>query len=95
MRLWHVRHLVHIWDRRLPRIPYMGQLRKRLAHHLRQLRGTTPQRDFARRLGISKSSLHRLEMRQQNVGLDMLERFCHRLKCDLADLFPPDEPEQR
>ena len=95
MGLQSVRHLVHIRDKRLPRIPYMGQLRKRLAHHLRRLRGTTPQRDFARRLGISKSSLHRLEMRQQNVGLDMLERFCRRLKCDLPDLFPPDEPEQR
>jgi DNA-binding Xre family transcriptional regulator len=56
------------------------------------VRGTTPQRDFARRLGISKSSLHRIEMNQQNVGLDMLERFCQRLKCDLPDLFPPDEP---
>jgi putative transcriptional regulator len=55
----------------------------------------TPQRDFARRLGISKSSLHRLEMRQQNVGLDMLEHLCRRLKCDLADLFPPADPEER
>ena len=73
----------------------MGQLRKRLAQHLRRLRGTTPQRDFARRLGISKSSLHRLEMCQQNVGLDMLEHLCHRLKCDLADLFPPADPEER
>ena len=70
----------------------MGHLRKRLAQHLRRLRGTTPQRDFARRLGISKSSLHRMEMNQQNVGLDMLEQLCQRLKCDLADLFPPEEP---
>ena len=69
----------------------MGHLRKRLAQHLRRLRGTTPQRDFARRLGISKSSLHRMEMNQQNVGLDMLEQLCQRLKCDLADLFPPEE----
>ena len=73
----------------------MGQLRKRLAHRIRRLRGTMTQRDFARRLGISKSSLHRIEMSEQNVGIDMLERFCQRLKCDLNDLFVTDEEERQ
>ena len=85
--------MVHIRDKHRHRIPYMGQLRKRLATHLRKLRGTTPQRDFARRLGISKSSLHRIEMGQQNIGIDTLELFCQRLKCNLTDLFPDDESE--
>jgi transcriptional regulator with XRE-family HTH domain len=74
----------------------MGQLRKRLAQKIRQARGTESQRDFARRLGISKSSLHRIEMSEQNVGVDMIELFCQRLKCGLLDLFPPeaDDPHE-
>jgi len=51
-------------------------------------------RGFARQLGISKSSLHRIEMGEQNVGLDLLEQLCRRLHCTLADLFPPDMPQQ-
>ena len=45
---------------------------------------------FARRLGISKSSLNRMEMGEQNVSLKTLERLCARLKCDIADLFPAE-----
>jgi DNA-binding Xre family transcriptional regulator len=71
----------------------MGQLRQRLAQELRRRRGATTHRDFARQLGISKSSLHRIEMGEQNVGLDLLEQLCRRLHCTIGDLFPPDPPE--
>ena len=72
----------------------MGRLRQRLAHELRRRRGDTPHRDFARQLGISKSSLHRLEMGEQNIGLDLLEQLCRRLHCTIGELFPPDAPQQ-
>ncbi len=65
----------------------MGQLRNKLAKKIKSLRGDETQREFARKLGISKSSLHRIEMKEQNVGLDTLEEFCRRLKCDISDLF--------
>ena len=68
----------------------MGNLSKRLAKRLLGLRGDTPQYLFARRLGISKSSLNRMELGDQNVALKTLERLCTRLRCDVADLFPKD-----
>jgi len=71
----------------------MGQLRQQLAHEIRRRRGDTPHRDFARQLGVSKSSLHRIEMGEQNVGLDLLEQLCRRLHCTIGELFPPDPPQ--
>lgn len=66
----------------------MGNLADRLARRLRDLRGEVPQYRFARRLGISKSSLNRMELGDQNVSLRTLETLCRRLRCDVADLFP-------
>ncbi len=68
----------------------MGNLSRRLAKKLRELRGDTPQYRYARTLGISKSSLNRLELGDQNVSLRTIETLCRRLKCDIADLFPPE-----
>ena len=59
-----------------------------MARKLKALRGGTPQYQFAKRLGISKSSLNRMEIGDQNVSLRTLERLCSRLKCDISDLFP-------
>lgn len=68
----------------------MGNLATRLARRLAELRGEIPQLQFARRLGISKSSLNRLEQGDQNVSLRTLETLCRKLRCDVADLFPPE-----
>ena len=68
----------------------MGNLSRRLAKKLRELRGDTPQYRFARKLGVSKSSLNRLELGEQNVSLKTIQTLCRRLKCDIADLFPPE-----
>ena len=67
----------------------MGTLARKLARKLQELRGETPQYLFARRLGISKSSLNRMELGDQNVSLKTLETLCARLKCDVGELFPP------
>jgi DNA-binding Xre family transcriptional regulator len=66
----------------------MGNLAKRLAKRLREARGHTSQLQFAAKLGVSKSSLNRMEMGIQNVTLDTLETLCHKLRCDVGDLFP-------
>jgi len=69
-----------------------GFLRKRLARGLARFRGEMSQNQFARTLGISNASLNRIENGIQNVSLATIETLCRRLKCDIGDLFPPDEP---
>ena len=69
----------------------MGTLAERLAWRLQELRGDVAQVQFAKKLGISKSSLNRLEQGDQNVSLRTLETLCRKLKCDIADLFPPGQ----
>lgn len=38
-------------------------------------------------MGISASTLHRIELEQQNVTLDTLEMITDRLKVSLAEIF--------
>ncbi|MGO9587301.1 MAG: helix-turn-helix domain-containing protein [Limisphaerales bacterium] len=42
---------------------------------------------YARKLGISSSSLHRMELGEQNVTLKTLELLLKRLKCKASDVF--------
>jgi putative transcriptional regulator len=65
----------------------MPDLAKRLGKRLRELRGDQPQLQFSKKLGISNTSLHRMEMGEQNVSLKTLEVLCKKLKCDVGDLF--------
>ena len=63
------------------------KLRKQLAVFLRQARGELTYVQFEKRMGISASTLHRIEMCRQNVTLDMLEAITDRLKVSLSDIF--------
>ena len=72
----------------------MGNLAKRLARKLKSLRGEISQLQYCRKLGLSKSTLNRLEMGQQNVTLQTLEKLCERLKCDVGDLFDAEPKDQ-
>ncbi|GMV90927.1 MAG: hypothetical protein AMXMBFR82_07050 [Candidatus Hydrogenedentota bacterium] len=65
----------------------MNTLAKRLGIRLRELRGDESQLQFSKKLGISNSSLNRMELGEQNVSLNTLEVLCKRLKCDVGDLF--------
>jgi len=65
----------------------MDNLAKRLGRRLVELRGDASQLQFAKRLGVSKSSLNRMELGEQNVSLKTLDTLCRRLKCDIGDLF--------
>lgn len=67
----------------------MRGYRRRLAQHLRQLRGDQSLAQFGRQIGVSSSSLQRIEMGEQDVKLSLLEQICVRLHCDIGDLFPP------
>lgn len=63
-------------------------LRSQLAGYLRHQRGDLTIRDFARKVGVSSSSLQRLEQGEQNLTLDSLETLIKKLKVRLRDVFP-------
>jgi len=62
-------------------------MQRKLALFLRKKRGNLSYPAFARKLGISSSSLHRMEMGEQNVTLKTLEYLTKRLKCRAGDIF--------
>jgi transcriptional regulator with XRE-family HTH domain len=59
-----------------------------LAIFLRKRRGEITYAAFARKLGVTPSSLFRLENRQQSITLKTLEQIMDRLKCSWSDIFP-------
>ena len=65
----------------------MYQFRKQLGRYLREKRGDTTLKQFAGKLGISDSTLQRLEIGQQNITIDTLELLMKQLKCNFGDIF--------
>jgi transcriptional regulator with XRE-family HTH domain len=64
---------------------------RKLALFLRKKRGAIPYRNFARKLGIHRSTLHRLEHFEQSITLAKLELIMRRLKCSFADIFESED----
>ncbi|WP_461482159.1 helix-turn-helix domain-containing protein [Porticoccus sp.] len=58
-----------------------------LAINLRKRRGKLSQEAFARKLGISRATLTRLENGVQNTTLKTLDQITKSLRCDVGDLF--------
>lgn len=65
----------------------MGNLRKCLGENLRRIRGKRSLTEFSRTLGISKSSLHRIEAGTHNTTVQILETLCKNLKITINVLF--------
>ena len=63
------------------------RLAKQLALFLRKRRGDLTYQQFSRKTGVSDSTLHRMELAEQNVTLKTLEQLCGRLKCTVSDIF--------
>lgn len=63
-------------------------LKEQLSHYLRNARGEMTYAQFARKTGISNSSLQRLERGEQNLTLTSLETLLRKLKVRLSDVFP-------
>ena len=63
-----------------------------LAESLRRLREKAglSQVQMARRLGISRPTLNRLETASQNTTLNTLGQLCRTLRCGPGDLFAAD-----
>ena len=62
-------------------------LAKKLGKFLKQRRGEMTYEQFAKKLGLSDSTLHRLELAEQNVTLKTLEQIVTRLRCTVSDIF--------
>ena len=62
-------------------------LHTKLAKRLKTIRGKQTQGEFARKLGISRATLNRLESASQNATLKTLEQLTKSLKCSISDLF--------
>ena len=58
-----------------------------LAKNLKARRGSLTQEAFARKLGISRATLTRLESASQNTTIATLEQIAKGLRCEIGDLF--------
>ena len=62
-------------------------LSEKLAKNLKARRSKLTQEEFARKLGISRATLNRLESASQNTTLNTLDQIIKNLRCNVGDLF--------
>ena len=62
-------------------------LAEKLAANLRARRGNRTQDEFARKLGVSRATLSRLESAAQNTTISTLEQISRSLRRDVGELF--------
>ena len=65
-------------------------LDRQLAKFLRKARGSLSFADFAKKVGVSHTTLHRIERGEHHITLDKLETILDRLKIKLTDIFPDE-----
>jgi len=66
------------------------KLRSQLGAFLKKQRGELTYAQFSRRIGVSKSTLQRLEQGEQNITVDTLEQLLGKLSVRIADVFSQD-----
>lgn len=59
-----------------------------LAKFLRKARGSLSYAQFGKRVGISHTTLHRIERGEHHLTLHKLETVITKLKIRLSDIFP-------
>jgi transcriptional regulator with XRE-family HTH domain len=64
------------------------RLRKQLAEFMKRKRGDQTFQQFGRKIGLSDSTLQRIEMMEQNVTIDTIQHILDRLRCKVSDIFP-------
>ena len=65
----------------------MNNLDHKLAVFIRQKRGDRTYAEFAHILGVTPSTVFRLEQKQQSITLRSLGKILERLKCTYKDVF--------
>lgn len=63
-------------------------LDKQLAAFLRKQRGELSYAQFAKKTGLSHTTLHRIERGEHRLTLDKLQTVLEKLRIKLADVFP-------
>jgi len=58
-----------------------------MSRFIREQRGDLTLLQFSRKLGISDSSIQRMELGQQNVSLATIEQIVNRLGCSVGKIF--------
>ena len=66
------------------------KLDRQLARYLRKARGGLSYADFGRKVGVSHTTLHRIERGEHRITLSKLEVILDRLKIKLKDIFPDE-----
>jgi transcriptional regulator with XRE-family HTH domain len=59
-----------------------------LAKYLRKARGSLSYAQFGKRVGVSHTTLHRIERGEHHLTLNKLETILGKLKIKLSDVFP-------
>ncbi|MFN3409827.1 MAG: helix-turn-helix transcriptional regulator [Limisphaerales bacterium] len=65
-------------------------LERQLAAFLRKRRGPLSYAKFSRQVGLSHTTLHRLERGEHHLTLCKLETVLRKLKVRLKDIFPEE-----
>ena len=65
-------------------------LDREFARYLRRARGALSYADFAKKVGVSHTTLHRIERGEHHITLNKLETILGRLKVKLKDVFPEE-----
>jgi transcriptional regulator with XRE-family HTH domain len=63
-------------------------LDRQLAKFLKEKRGELSYADFSKRVGVSYTTLHRVERGEHHLTLNKLETILNKLKVSLRDVFP-------
>ena len=80
-----------MWDALKAMLPVVSRkLRTQLGTYLRKQRGELTFAQFSRRIGVSKSTLQRLEQGEQNITVDTLEHLLSKLSAGMSEVFPED-----
>ena len=61
-----------------------------LAKYLRKARGSLSYAQFGKKVGISHTTLHRIERGEHHLTLYKLETVMTKLKIRLSDIFPDE-----
>ncbi len=65
-------------------------LDRQLGKYLRKARGSLSYAAFAKRAGVSHTTLHHIERGEHHLTLSKLETILNRLKIKLRDIFPDE-----
>jgi transcriptional regulator with XRE-family HTH domain len=65
-------------------------LDREFARFMRKARGSLSYAEFAKNVGVSHTTLHRIERGEHHITLNKLETILARLRIKLKDVFPDE-----